>query len=135
MWICPECHRQFKKLNQNHYCSKKPESIEEYLMMQEDTKREILNRIYQLLCQTLPDVERKIAWGMPTFYKNGNIIHFAAAKNHLGLYPGDEAVAHFDSKLQGYVTSKGSIHIPYDSVDESLIVEIAIWCYKNHNND
>ena len=59
---------------------------------------------------------------MPTYWKGRNIIHFAASKKHLGIYPGDEAVAAFAEKLAGYDVSKGTIRIPYDQpLPEDLI--------------
>lgn len=37
---------------------------------------------------------------MPTFWKRHNILHFAAVKKHIGLYPGPAAVeALIDSEI------------------------------------
>ena len=71
---------------------------------------------------------------MPTYYKDGNIIHFAASKNHIGLYPGEKAVEHFNKELSSYKTNKGTIQIPYDNIDEQLITSIALWCLENHGS-
>jgi uncharacterized protein YdhG (YjbR/CyaY superfamily) len=66
---------------------------------------------------------------MPTYWQGRNLIHFAANKHHIGLYPGAEAVAHFAGELDGaYAYSKGSIRIPYGQVDVDLIARIAAWC-------
>ena len=67
---------------------------------------------------------------MPTYWKGQNIIHFAASKHHIGLYPGADAVAHFAQALQGYKTDKGTIRIPYGRVDAALIAKIARWCLE-----
>lgn len=69
---------------------------------------------------------------MPTYYKDRNIIHFAASKNHIGLYPGEKAVEHFKNQLLDYQTHKGTIKIPYDHIDQQLITNIAIWCLENN---
>ena len=67
---------------------------------------------------------------MPTYWKGKNIIHFAAAKKHLGLYPGGEATTVFKAQLAEYDVSKGTIRLPYDKpLPEELIAEIAKWCY------
>ena len=74
---------------------------------------------------------------MPTYWKDHNIIHFAAQKKHIGLYPGPEAVEAFGRKLEeaGLKYSKGSIRIPYsDSLPLDLIGEIADWCVKTGNH-
>lgn len=63
--------------------------------------------------QVLPDATEKISWQMPTFWLGRNLIHFAAQKNHLGIYPGEAAMIHFAPRLTEYKTSKGAIHLPY----------------------
>ena len=65
---------------------------------------------------------------MPTFWKGENIIHFAAFKNHLGIFPGGEAVGVFAERLAGYKTSKGAIQFPFDKpIDHELISDITRW--------
>jgi uncharacterized protein YdhG (YjbR/CyaY superfamily) len=62
---------------------------------------------------------------MPTFWQGKNLIHFAAAKNHIGLYPGSEAMEAFAPKLTGYKTAKGTIQLPLDKpIPHRLIAEI-----------
>ena len=84
----------------------------------------------------MPDgVTEKISWQMPTFWKERNIIHFAAQKNHLGIYPGEKAMEHFTPQLAGYKTSKGAVQFPYKAFGKQeldLIEEIAAWCGKNN---
>ena len=66
---------------------------------------------------------------MPTYWKGRNLIHFAAFKRHIGLYPGPEAVEAFAGQLRAYKTSKGAIQIPYSGpLPLALIAEIAAWC-------
>ncbi len=53
---------------------------------------------------------------MPTFYLNGNLVHFAAAKQHLGFYPTPSAIQRFSKELRPFKTSKGAIQfLPRDS--------------------
>ena len=66
---------------------------------------------------------------MPTYRKGRNLIHFAAAKKHIGLYPGGEATAVFADALADYDVSKGTIRLPYDrDLPADLIARIAMWC-------
>ena len=51
---------------------------------------------------------------MPTYWDKHNIIHFAAFKKHIGLYPGDEVVKYFADQLTDYKTSKGVVQFPYN---------------------
>ena len=90
-----------------------------------------------MLRRELPDAKEKISWSMPTYWKGHNIIHFAAAKKHIGLYPGPEAVEAFAEKLDqaGCTYSKGSIRIPYaGELPLGLIAEIAAWCRDTGNH-
>lgn len=131
MWQCPKCGRTFKNTNQDHYCGKAPETVDEYILSQDEGIRNRLQSIRSILRKALPDAMEKISWSMPTYWKGHNIIHFAAFKNHIGLYPGPEAVEYFSEKLDqaGCTCSKGSIRIPYSvEIPADLIAKIAAWC-------
>lgn len=135
MWKCPECGREFETTNQSHFCGEKPKTIEEYIAAQKEEVRPYLNQVRDTLRETLPLAEERISWSMPTYWYKHNIIHFAAFKNHIGLYPGSEGVEYFAEKLTDYKTSKGAIQFPYSKpLPLSLIVEIAKWCFDTGNH-
>ena len=137
MWKCPMCGRTFANTNQNHFCGKAPETIDEYILAQDENVRDQLQSIRAVLRRTLPDALEKISWSMPTYWQGHPIIHFAAQKKHIGLYPGPEAVVHFAEKLDqaGFEYSKGSIRIPYGNhLPLSLVAEIAEWCRETGNH-
>ena len=128
MWICPKCKREFKNTNQDHYCAVKPKTIDEYILMQDEDKRADLLLVRKTLKEALPEAEERISWSMPTYWKGHNIIHFAAFKNHIGIYPGPEAITNFKEELNSYSINKGTIRIPYGKVDTTLLTKIAKWC-------
>ena len=131
MWRCPKCGREFRNENQSHFCGKAPETIDEYILAQDECIRDLLRSVRAVLKKTLPDAVEKISWSMPTYWDGHNIIHFAAQKKHIGLYPGPEAVEKFAERLDqsGCKYSKGSIRIPYtEELPLDLIAEIAAWC-------
>ena len=137
MWKCPKCGRTFKKENQSHYCGKAPKTVEEYILAQDEEIRDQLQKVRKELLGRLPDATEKISWSMPTYWKEHNIIHFAAQKKHIGLYPGPEAVEFFSEKLDqaGLKYSKGSIQVPYSNdLPLNLIAEIADWCRETGNH-
>ena len=137
MWKCPKCGRTFKNENQSHYCGKVPETVEDYILAQDEGIRGQLRQVRTVLVSRLPDAKEKISWSMPTYWKDHNIIHFAAQKKHIGLYPGPEAVEFFSDKLNqvGLKYSKGSIQIPYsDQLPLELIAERADWCRETGNH-
>ena len=133
MWKCPKCGRCFKNTNQDHFCGEAPKTIEEYILRQPEEVQDYLNQVNEVIETAIPDAKPKIAWSMPTYWKNRNIIHFAAFKKHLSLYPGTEAVEFFADKLTGYKTSKGTIQFPYSKpLPLELIAEIATWCEQEN---
>lgn len=133
MWKCPRCGRTFCNENQQHYCGRSPENIDEYIAEQPEEIQPILVRAWTVLREALPDCHEKISWGMPTYWKKRNIIHFAAQKAHLGIYPGPEVIEAFADRLAGYKTTKGAIQFPYKKeIPYGLISEIARWAYQ-HN--
>lgn len=133
MWKCPECGRTFKKSNQGHFCGEAPKTIEEYIQRQPEQMRPYLCLVNKTIQSVMPDAVEKISWSMPTYWKNHNLIQFAAFKKHIGLYPGAKAVEAFESKLKEYKTSKGAIQFLYDKpLPLELIGEIAKWCEKEN---
>ena len=131
-WKCPKCGREFSRQNQDHYCVK-PQNIDDYIAAQDEKYQPLLREVRAVLRNALPGAEERISWAMPTYWKGRNIIHFAASKKHLGLYPGDEATAAFAEELSGLGVSIGTIRIPYDQpLPAELIERIAKWCYEKY---
>ena len=66
MWTCPNCGRAFRSVNQQHYCGKAPESIDEYINAQDEALREPLRQVRAAIQAQLPEAKEKISWSMPT---------------------------------------------------------------------
>ncbi len=135
MWKCPKCGREFKNVNQSHFCDKPKNSIDEYIAAQSEDIQGYLYQVRDCISSVLPNVEERISWSMPTYWSKHNIIHFAANKKHVGIYPGPEAIEHFADRLTEYKTTKGAIQFPYNKpLPLELIADIAKWCYKTGNH-
>jgi len=131
IWICPKYGREFKNTNQDHYCVK-VNAIDEYIAAQPPEVRPLLQSIRETIHAAAPDATERMSWRMPTFWQNENLIHFAAFKEHIGLYPGGEAVGVFAERLAGYKTSKGAIQLPLGKpIDHELIADIVRWRVKH----
>ena len=89
-------------------------SIDEYIRSFPGGVQKPLNELRALIRQTAPDAQEKIAYRMPTFYLNGNLVHFAAHSKHIGLYPTPSAITKFKRELSRYVSAKGSVQFPLD---------------------
>lgn len=89
-----------------------PKNIDEYIASCVPEVQDILQKVRATISQAAPDAEEKISYAMPCFAQQGNLVYFAAAKNHLGFYPTLSGVREFQSELSAYKTSKGAIQFP-----------------------
>lgn len=129
MWTCPKCGREFKRTNQGHYCGKAPVTVEEYIELQLPETHPHLNDIRSIIRSSVPDVNERILWSMPTYEKNGNSISFAVCRKHISLYVGIEIIEKFKTELDGFTTKKSAIYFPYDKgLPSELIGEIVKGC-------
>lgn len=87
-------------------------TIDAYIASTPSDIQEKLNAIRNLIKSEVPEAEERMSWRMPTFYLYGNLVHFFAHKNHIGFYPGESGVSHFQDELADYKTSKGAIQFP-----------------------
>ena len=102
-----------------------PANIDEYIAGFPTNVQKILQRIRKTIQKAAPDAEEAISYAIPTFKLNGNLIHFAAYKNHIGLYPAPSGVAEFKKELAQYQTGKGTLQFPLDQpVPFDLITRI-----------
>ena len=87
--------------------SKPPETIDEYINSFPNEVQEILNHLRTVIQSAAPNAIEKISYKIPTFYLNGNLVHFAAYKNHIGFYPTSSGIRAFQEQLTAYKVSKG----------------------------
>jgi uncharacterized protein YdhG (YjbR/CyaY superfamily) len=92
----------------------RPTSIDEYISSFPEEIQKPLRLMRDTIKNEAPQASEKISYRMPTFYLNGNLVHFAAFKKHIGLYPGASGVAAFEGELGAYEHSKGAIRFPLD---------------------
>jgi len=90
------------------------ETTDEYIQTFPKETREILENIRQTIKKTAPGAEEAISYQIPTFKLNGNLVHFAAFKNHIGFYPAPSGSAAFKTELSVYKSGKGSVQFPMD---------------------
>lgn len=116
-------------------------NIDEYINARSIEHQDKLNELKRIIKEVIPnDTQELISYKMPTFRRNGNIIHFAQMKHHIGIYPGAQALEIFRERLKFYKTSKGTWQIPNNQpLDKELIQDIvtfnmrAIKSKKTHN--
>jgi uncharacterized protein YdhG (YjbR/CyaY superfamily) len=87
-------------------------SIDEYIATFPAEIQKILQEIRAVVKAAAPDAQEKISYQMPTFFLSGNLVHFAAFKNHIGFYPAPTGIEAFAQELSVYKGAKGSIQFP-----------------------
>jgi uncharacterized protein YdhG (YjbR/CyaY superfamily) len=101
------------------------ETIDQYIANYSPEIQDILEKIRGVIKEAAPEATEKIGYQMPTFVLHGNLVHFAAYKNHIGLYPAPSGIEAFKQQLSPYQGAKGSIRFPLDQpIPYELISEI-----------
>ena len=91
-----------------------PKNIDEYIAGFPPDVQELLERIRSTIREAAPGAVEKISYQMPTFALKGNLVHFAAFKNHIGFYPAPTGIEEFQEELSVYKSAKGSVRFPLD---------------------
>jgi uncharacterized protein YdhG (YjbR/CyaY superfamily) len=91
-----------------------PRNIDEYIAEFPPEVQAKLQRIRAAIKKAAPKAEEAIKYSMPTFVLNGNLVHFAGYKNHIGFYPAPRALQQFREELSKYEGSKGAVRFPLD---------------------
>ncbi|WP_409344580.1 iron chaperone [Paenibacillus sp. MBLB4367] len=89
-------------------------SIDAYISTFPAEVQGILETLRNVIKESAPDAKEKISYQMPTFELHGNLVHFAAYKNHIGFYPAPSGITEFEEELSAYPRSKGAIRFPLD---------------------
>ena len=99
-------------------------TIDEYISNFAPEVQEILEKLRNEIKEAAPNAIEKISYQIPTFFLNGNLVHFAVFKSHIGFYPGPSGIEAFKDELSKYKGAKGSVQfpkeqlLPYDLIKE-----------------
>jgi uncharacterized protein YdhG (YjbR/CyaY superfamily) len=90
------------------------DAIDSYIASFPKETQNILEQLRTTIRKAAPEAEETINYGIPTFTLKGNLVHFAAFKNHIGFYPTPTAIEAFKKDLSAYDGAKGSVKFPLD---------------------
>jgi uncharacterized protein YdhG (YjbR/CyaY superfamily) len=93
---------------------KKASSIDEYIADFPKPIQERLKAVRKAIREAAPDAEERISYRMPAFFLNGNLVYFAAFKNHIGFYPTSSGIEAFKKEIARYRWAKGTVQFPID---------------------
>ncbi|GHT20891.1 hypothetical protein AGMMS4957_08900 [Bacteroidia bacterium] len=110
-------------------------TIDEYIASFEPEIQRTLIEIRNFIKKEVPEATEKISYGMPTFYLNGNLVHFAAFKEHYGFFPSPSGIDAFEKELAPYRSGKGTLRFPMDKpVPWEIIKKVVRFRVKENAN-
>ena len=92
----------------------KANNIDEYIATFPTETQKLLTQLRMTIRKAAPEAEETISYAIPTFTLNGNLVHFAAFKNHIGFYPTSSGIEAFREDLSVYEGAKGSVQFPFN---------------------
>ena len=111
----------------------KAKNINEYIAGFPKDVQNILEQVRSTIKKAVPEAEETISYAIPTFTLNGNLIYFAAFKNHIGLYPAPRGNEAFKKELSKYKGGKGTVQFPLDEpIPLNLITKIVKFRVKGN---
>jgi uncharacterized protein YdhG (YjbR/CyaY superfamily) len=109
------------------------ETVDDYIASFPVNVQKVLQEVRQAIRESAPGAKEAISYQIPAFKLNGNLVWFAAFKNHIGFYPRESAIEAFKEKLSPYEISKGTIRFPLDKpVPLELIKEMVRFRVKEN---
>jgi uncharacterized protein YdhG (YjbR/CyaY superfamily) len=108
-------------------------TMDTYIAEFPENVRELLEELRRVIRESAPQAEETIRYGIPTFRLNGNLVHFAAFKKHIGFYPTPSGISAFSEELSPYKHSQGAVQFPLDKpVPYDLVRKIVHYRVKEN---
>ncbi len=104
---------------------KNNKTIDQYIQDYPEEVKQLLEKMRQTIQKAAPEATEAIAYGIPTFRQNGNLVHFGGFKKHIGFYPAPSGIEEFKDEVKEYEAGKGSLQFPIDKpIPYDLITRI-----------
>jgi uncharacterized protein YdhG (YjbR/CyaY superfamily) len=108
-------------------------SIDDYIAAFPENVQVLLKQMRTIIKKAAPEAAETINYAMPTFKFNGNLVHFAGYKNHIGFYPAPDAIEAFKEELSVYKWAKGSVQFPLDKPLPAALITKVVKFRVNQN--
>lgn len=110
-----------------------PTTIDEYIAGYPPEVQVILKKVRATIKAAAPDAVEAIKYQIPTFVLNGNLVSFAAYKQHIGLYPIPAGTQKFQKAIAVYRAAKSTLRFPLDEpIPYDLISQLAKYLVKEN---
>lgn len=108
--------------------------MDEYLATLTDPKDKILaKKMHQIISEVLPDAETRLSYGLVGYFQPKQVCFFGINKQHIGFYPTDKPIKHFEKEIAPYLSGKTTLKFSKNEEDipVKLIQDIAVWNLNN----
>jgi uncharacterized protein YdhG (YjbR/CyaY superfamily) len=110
-----------------------PDTIDGYIAAFPPDVQSILKKIRLTIREAAPQAKEKISYRIPAFTLDGDLIYFAAFKEHIGVFPPVRGDARLSQAIARYRGPKGNLKFPLDEpIPYKLIARIVKSRIKEH---
>jgi uncharacterized protein YdhG (YjbR/CyaY superfamily) len=93
----------------------KPKTVEEYIAIQSEEKKELLHQIREMILTTAPKAQEQVSYLVPYYKYHFGLVGFGVHKKGCSFYTmTSKLLVDFKSELTGYKYSASTIHINSD---------------------
>jgi uncharacterized protein YdhG (YjbR/CyaY superfamily) len=113
--------------------SQKGKNIDDYIEDFPKGVQRVLKQLQSTIKKAAPQAKETISYGIPTFTLRGYLVHFAAFKDHVSLFPTSSPMKAFKKALSPYKVSRGTVQFPLDRpIPLSLVSRIVKFRVKEN---
>jgi uncharacterized protein YdhG (YjbR/CyaY superfamily) len=92
-----------------------PKNVDEYIAAVPEPARTTLTKMRATIRSAVPsEATEIISYRIPAFRHKAVLVWYAAFSDHCSLFPTAAVIEKFKNELEGFSTSKGTIHFPMD---------------------
>jgi uncharacterized protein YdhG (YjbR/CyaY superfamily) len=114
----------------------KPSTVEEYLATFPPDVHDALQLLRRVIYDTIPDATEIIRYAMPAVMLDGHyVVHYAAWKHHIGLYPIPEMPKDLEPDVAPYRSTKDTMRLPHGTpIPQTLLRRVLTELVKQRND-
>lgn len=104
-------------------------TVDEYMETIRPDFRKELQRIRNVVKREVPEAQEVISYGVPTFkYKGKSLLHYAAFKDHMSIFPTSQPIKELEDDLRKFKTAKGTLRFTLEQLvpDEIIIALVTV---------
>jgi len=110
------------------------DAITTYLQTLDSGKdKQLALKMHEIISEILPDAQVKISYGLVGYFQPKQICFFGINKQHIGFYPTNKPIRHFQNEIAPFLSGKTTLRFPKDesAIPKKLVQDIALWNLKN----